>query len=260
MNKIIFLFFISITLHLTTFAQSKSDTTYITSYIKVAMGYDNEYYNLEDLVQPISYDYHCFSNVPDYYGRTPKEGILKLINVQDSIWSLEAIVIEECINIKNFFPKLEKHNDTLNINWLPIDDMMRTEIQYGDTILLVEEMPSYLIEECYCAYFSKLEFYADNLSAVVINGKNLNKTNNIFETYEIQYFLHKGDTIGYIDTYGRIQGTRFVRQTKTGYLTRDVYKNSFLERLEIYNSDGKLLFTEKDFSAFDARLKELEEQ
>ena len=121
-------------------------------------------------------------------------------------------------------------------------------------------MPSFLIEECYCAYFTKLEFYADNLSTLVINGKNLNRTNNIFETYEIQYFLHNGDTIGYKDMYGRTHGTRFVRQTKTGYLTRDVYKNSFIELLEFAISNGKLLFTKKDFSAFDARLKELENQ
>jgi|GEM_PF-5095879 len=241
------------------FKNISGQSTADTSYIKVVVD-DEEWYEFDDLKQPISYQNKCVSDYPDSLNRYPQEGILQLENLQDSMWRLETVIISECSDVEDFFLMMENREDTLHIDWMPIGYLTQIEEQIGDTIYIEIIGPSVIFMECLCAYRGSAEFYSQNFETIFINEKALPRTNSFFKTYEIEYFVHQGDTIGYNDKYGRFQGyvPRYFRTTKAGNKTRAFFKNGNIVRRDAYSPNGDLLISEEDWNIFEDKLDSLE--
>lgn len=177
-------------------------------------------------VFPTQFSSFCEGNIY-LEGKYLQERINRIYK-QNGRWRIDATIIDDC-GIK-LYPECRMMEDTLFINTYAIE-WQKNVLENGDAVYEQSQE-----EECYCAYLLRLEFSLDTLFNIKINNKNLPVTDEVFQTFDIKYFIHDGDTTGYQDKYGLRQGYMVFKNSAGVF--RQYYKDGEFIYCEFYDRNG----------------------
>jgi len=194
--------------------------------------------NLVDAQQPfiINYSSTCESNVI-FDNKLVKERINRVYR-NDSLWTVELTVIKYCES--KFRPEVKFKHDTLFIEFVTILRPVIT-VHSGKDL------------ERSCAYDMKMDISIDTIKNLIIDRKHLPLTDERFEPYQKKYFIYKGDTTGFEDNLGIVNGYQVYESNK--FVLKQFYKDNEPEKCELYDNTGKLIESSYDCLGIWNRIK-----
>ena len=157
---------------------------------------------------------------------------------------------------------LDYSNDTLTIEISFQDNCsldLRGRIELlDDTINIRYTDVSQNRKLCNCCYSIQTKIFTKNkISNFKLNGEDIIQTNEMFETFPLEYYIFDTYTLGYIDKYQRSQGIVAIIDTISKSNYKEIHFNNDIKYKEVVkNKKGNILKVKYDFYNPDEEIYE----